>query len=153
VSDGGGEFISNEFDLYLKKKGIEKETTPRNTPQLNGVAERLNRTLMNMVRTMLKDKNLNNRLWGEALIYTVKIINRMWKKKTGKIPYEQVKGKIPDFRNYNVFGTSCMYHNNEEHLRKLDDRAFPGVFCGINNEETAYRIYDVSKKIIVISRC
>jgi transposase InsO family protein len=152
VSDGGGEYISYEFDQYLKRKGIEKEKTPRNTPQLNGVAERLNRTLMNMVRTMLKDKNLSNRLWGEALIYATKITNRMWKKKTGKIPYEQIKGKVPDLSNYKVFGISCMHHNNEEHLRKLDDRAFPGLFCGINNEETAYRIYDINKKTIIISR-
>jgi transposase InsO family protein len=152
VSDRGGEYISNEFNQYLKKKGIEKETTPKNTPQLNGVAERLNRTLMNMVRTMLKDKELNNRFWSEALIYTVKIINRSWKKKTGKIPYEQLMGKVPEFKNYKAFGTSCMHHNNEEHLRKLDDRAFPGIFCGINSEDTAYRIYDINKKSIIISR-
>jgi hypothetical protein len=108
--------------------------------------------LLNMVRTMLKAKRLNNRLWGEALIYTVKISNRLLKKKTGKIPYEQVKGKIPDIRNYREFGTSCMHHNNKEHLRKLEDRAFPGLFCGMNNEETAYRIYDINKRTIIISR-
>jgi hypothetical protein len=68
VSDGGGEYISKVFEAYLLKKGIESEVTPKNSPQMNGVAERLNRILMNIVRAMLKGKTLNNRLWAETLV-------------------------------------------------------------------------------------
>jgi transposase InsO family protein len=152
VSDGGGEYISRVFENYLLKKGIESEFTPKNTPQMNGVAERLNRTLMNIVRSMLKGNNLNSRLWGEALVYANRIINRSVKKRTMKIPFEVMFGIKPDLSMFKTFGVSVMYHNNDGHLRKLDDRSFPGVFCGINSSSTAFRVFDVKKNIMTISR-
>ena len=66
VSDGGGEYIGAEVKKYLEKKGIEQQLTPPDTPQLNGKSERLNRTLMNYVRAMLKERNLPKYFWGEA---------------------------------------------------------------------------------------
>ena len=52
-SDRGGEYLSTEFLNHLKEKGIISEWTPPYTPQLNGVAERRNRTLLDMVRSMM----------------------------------------------------------------------------------------------------
>ena len=52
-SDRGGEYLSTEFLNHLKDKGILSEWTPPYTPQLNGVAERRNRTLLDMVRSMM----------------------------------------------------------------------------------------------------
>jgi predicted methyltransferase len=64
--DGAGEYISEEFKAYLKEKGTIQEVTPPYTAQWNGIAERMNRTLMDKARCMLKAKNLDNRFWGEA---------------------------------------------------------------------------------------
>lgn len=54
-SDGGGEYCSQEFSAYLKSKGIHHEKTNAYTPQENGVAERMNRTLVETARAMLHD--------------------------------------------------------------------------------------------------
>ena len=50
-SDRGGEYLSYEFGLHLKQCGIVSQLTPLGTPQRNGVSERRNRTLLDMVRS------------------------------------------------------------------------------------------------------
>ena len=52
-SDRGGEYLSYEFDLHLKQCGIVSQLTPPRTPQRNGVSERHNRTLLDMVQSMM----------------------------------------------------------------------------------------------------
>ena len=66
-SDNGGEYTSREFTSYLANEGIKHERTTPHTPQQNGIAERLNRTLIEGVRTMLADSKLPHRFWAEAL--------------------------------------------------------------------------------------
>ena len=63
-TDGGGEYVSKDFDRLCEKEGIVHEVVPPYTPQQNGIAERKNRTIMNMVRSMLKGKNLPKEFWG-----------------------------------------------------------------------------------------
>ena len=57
-TDRGGEFVSNEFNNFCQNNGIKRQMTTAYTPQQNGVVERKNRTVMNMVRSMLADKNM-----------------------------------------------------------------------------------------------
>ena len=85
-SDRGGEFSSNEFLDFCRCHGIKKQFTTRYTPQQNGVAERKNRTLMEMERSMLKAKNLSNDFWAEAVACAAYILN--------KSPIESVKNTI-----------------------------------------------------------
>ncbi|KAL0448531.1 UNVERIFIED_CONTAM: Retrovirus-related Pol polyprotein from transposon RE2 [Sesamum latifolium] len=66
-SDRGGEYLSGEFIDYLKENGILSQWTPPGTPQLNGVAERRNRTLLDMVRSMMSFTELPLSFWGHAL--------------------------------------------------------------------------------------
>ena len=63
-SDNGGEYTSSEFKAYL---GIRHELTVPKSPEQNGVSERINRTLVELVRSMLADSRLPNRFWAEAL--------------------------------------------------------------------------------------
>ena len=56
-SDNGGEYTSAEFTVYLKKEGVRHELTVSKTPQQNGVAERMNRTLVESVRSMCQMPN------------------------------------------------------------------------------------------------
>ena len=56
--DGGGDYISNEFMEFCKYHGIKRQITTRYTPQQNGVAERKNQTIMNMARSMMKEKHI-----------------------------------------------------------------------------------------------
>ena len=59
-TDRGGEFTSNEFNAYCKERGIKRDLTVAHTPQQNGVVERKNRTVVEMVRSMLKGRGLPN---------------------------------------------------------------------------------------------
>ena len=76
-SDNGGEYLSNGFKTYLDEHGIHHQLTVAYTPQQNGVAERMNRTLMNLVRSMLHHKGMDKRFWAEALATAVYVRNRV----------------------------------------------------------------------------
>ena len=65
-SDKGVEYTSTEFHTILTQEGIKQELTTPHTPQQNGAAERLNRTLIEGVRTMLADSKLPPRFWAQA---------------------------------------------------------------------------------------
>lgn len=72
-TDRGGEFTSKEFTDFCEKEGICKQLTTSYTPQQNGVAERKNKSLVEMTKSMLKTKNLPNSFWAEA-VHTVTYI-------------------------------------------------------------------------------
>ncbi|KAL4384136.1 hypothetical protein GQ457_15G014370 [Hibiscus cannabinus] len=66
-SDRGGEFTSNKFNDFCKAKGIRRPLTVPRSPQQNGVAERKNKTILNMARSLLKAKNMPKEFWAEAV--------------------------------------------------------------------------------------
>ncbi|GAU36409.1 hypothetical protein TSUD_38770 [Trifolium subterraneum] len=93
------EFTSNEFKQFLVDQGIEHEVTAPYTPQHNGLAERRNRTVLNMVRSMLREKSLPSILWGEAASTAVYILNKCpTKKLVNIVPEEKWNGQ--DQTNY-----------------------------------------------------
>jgi hypothetical protein len=151
VHDGGGEYTSNLFKEFLRKKGIEDECTPRNTPQYNPIVERFNRTEIESVRCMLAGKRVPLELWGEAAVYTVYLNNRLPKKGESISRYEKFFNKKPYSRMIHTFGTPVMYKNNI-YTKKLDARARDGIFVGVNEVDTTYRIYDLTTKKIVSTR-
>ena len=65
--DNGGEYTSQDFEKYLQENGIKHQTTVPYNPQQNGVVERMNMTLLNMVRSMMFFKNVKSMFWGEAV--------------------------------------------------------------------------------------
>ncbi len=73
-SDNGGEYTSTEFETYLKKEGIAHEYTMAKSPEQNGVSERMNRTLVEKVRSMLADSKLPHKFWAEALMTAAYLI-------------------------------------------------------------------------------
>ena len=66
-SDRGGKYMAKEFGQYLEQNGISHQLTVRYSPQQNGVAERKNRIIMELVRSMLKTKRLPLDFWAEAV--------------------------------------------------------------------------------------
>ncbi|CAL1414133.1 unnamed protein product [Linum trigynum] len=88
-TDRGKEFIYKPFMEYCHKNGIKRRLTVRYTPQQNGVAERKNRTIVEMARSMLKGKKLPTKFWAEAANTTIYIIKRSPTKAVrNKTPYE-----------------------------------------------------------------
>ena len=75
-TDKGGEYISREFQNFCKVNGIYKQLTVRYTPEKNGVAERKNRTIMEMACSMLTAKHFSNEYWVKAVATAVYILNK-----------------------------------------------------------------------------
>lgn len=75
-TDRGGEYISHEFSDYCKDQGIRRQLTTAYTPQQNGVVERKNRTIMNMVRSMMASRKVPKNFWAEAVNWTFSVLNR-----------------------------------------------------------------------------
>ena len=111
-SDGGGEYGSQEFEAYLKSKGIHHELTVSYSPQQNWVAERMNHTLMESARSMLAHAGLPDSYWAEAVATAAYLRNRMpttalHQKVT---PYELWYGRKPNLSHLRVFGCMAYAH-------------------------------------------
>ena len=120
-SDGGGEYISNEFKSYLKENGIIQRLSPPYTPQMNGVAERYNRKMLNKIRCMLKGKNLDNSFWGEAINTANQLRNVSPTMLKEKSPEEEFTGRKPDLTKIRTFGSRVMM-KDKRRLQKLEDK-------------------------------
>ncbi|KAK8694436.1 hypothetical protein V6N13_071988 [Hibiscus sabdariffa] len=95
-SDRGGEYLSQDFDELLKECGIVSQLTPPGTTQWNGVSERRNRTLLDMVRSMMSHIDLPSSFWGYALETAAFTLNRVPSKSVQKTPYKMWTGKRPN---------------------------------------------------------
>nr|GEW36261.1 retrotransposon protein, putative, Ty1-copia subclass [Tanacetum cinerariifolium] len=87
-SDHGGEYISQEFLDHLKEHEISAHHTSPYMPQHNGVLERRNRTILDMVRSMMSQTTLPKSFWNYALEIVARILNMVPSKKVEKTPYE-----------------------------------------------------------------
>ena len=107
-SERGGEYLSYEFGLHLKQCGIVSQLTTPGTPQRNGVSERHNRTLLDMVRSMMSLTDLPLSFWGYALETAAFMLNRARSKSVETTPY--VKEICPGGNNKVVIYIS-LYHD------------------------------------------
>ncbi|GJX50518.1 zinc finger, CCHC-type containing protein [Tanacetum coccineum] len=94
-SNRGGEYMIQEFLDHLKEHGIIVYRTPSYTPQHNGVSERRNRTLLDMVRSMMSQTTLSKSFWDYSLESSACILNMVPTKKVEKTPYEIWHGQAP----------------------------------------------------------
>ena len=151
-SDRGGEFTSDEFKEVCDKSGIKKQLTAPYTSQQNGVVERKNRTIMGLVRSMLKEKELPLELWGEAVSTCVYVLNRSSTKGVkGKTPYEKWNKTKPSVSHLRIFG-SMPFVKTTGRLSKLEERSKCMLFMGYEAGSKAYRCLDPVTFKIHISR-
>ena len=129
------------FYEFCKGQGIVNQYTMPGTPQQNGVAERRNRTLMDMVRSMLANSGLPLFLWTEALKAAVHILNRVPSKFVPKTPYELWTGRKPSLRYMKVWGCIAEAKLYNPFLRKLDPKTVSCFFIGYPEHSKGYRFY------------
>ena len=98
----GGEYLSQAFLDYLRDNGILSQWTLPYTPQCNGVAERRNRTLLDMVRSMMGKADLPKSVWGYSLETVVYILNRVPSKSIEVTPYEIWTNERPYFSHMKI---------------------------------------------------
>ncbi|GJT44656.1 retrotransposon protein, putative, ty1-copia subclass [Tanacetum coccineum] len=149
-TDNGLEFCSREFNDFCKDKGIARHYTVHYTPQQNGVAEQMNRTLLERTRCILLNVRLDTSFWAEALNAACYLINRSPATAIDcKTPIEVWSGKPADYSKLRVFGCLAYYHVSE---RKLNPRGEKGIFMGYGDRVKGYRIWSPSERRVILSR-
>ncbi|WCJ31679.1 Retrovirus-related Pol polyprotein from transposon TNT 1-94 [Euphorbia peplus] len=149
-SDRGGEYLSGEFLNYLKENGIVSQWTPPYTPQHNGVSERRNRTLLDMVRSMMGFATLPKSFWGYALETALFILNRVPTKSATSTPYELFIGGKPKLSFMKVWG--CLAYVKHIVSDKLDPKSDKCFFIGYPKETKGYYFYHPDDRKVIVSR-
>lgn len=152
-TDNGGEYCDGKFEKFLRENGIRHELTAPYTPEQNGMAERMNRTLVEKARCMLIDANLSKRHWGEAICAAAYIINRSpCSGSIDKTPEEIWSGRRPNVGNIRVFGCKAMMHIVKQKRKKFDAKSKECIMVGYAENSKAYRLLDPETNRIHISR-
>ncbi|PKU72844.1 Retrovirus-related Pol polyprotein from transposon TNT 1-94 [Dendrobium catenatum] len=151
-TDNGLEFCNESFNKFCSDSGIVRHKTVSHTPQQNGLAERMNRTLLDRVRCLLFSSGLSKFFWGEALSTACYLVNRTPSSAINfKTPQELWKGKPPSLTHLRVFGCLAYPHQNKG---KLEPRSIKCVFLGYPTGVKGYRLWDLSSPGVktIISR-
>ncbi|GKB27442.1 retrotransposon protein, putative, ty1-copia subclass [Tanacetum coccineum] len=152
-SDRGGEYMSQEFLDHLKDHGIIAHRTPPYTPQHNGVSERRNRTLLDMVRSMMSQTTLPKSFWDYALETAARILNMVPTKKVEKTPYEVWHGQAPKLSYLKVWGCEALVKRDTlTKPDKLEPRAFKCIFVGYPKETMGYSFYYPPENKVFVAR-
>ena len=102
----GGEYTGKEFVMHLKRNGTKQKLTVHDTPEHNGVAECLNRTILEKIRTMLHASGQPKFLWGKAVHHAVWLKNcTPTKALGGLIPFKVAYGRKPDLCGLHEWGS------------------------------------------------
>ena len=115
---------------------------------INGVAERRNITLKDMVRSIISHSNLPISLWGEELKTATYILNRVPTKVTAKTPYELWTYKKPSLKHLHIWGCLVEARPYRPHEKKLDSRTVSCYFIGYSERSRGYKFYDPTTKSI-----
>ncbi|KAH9793742.1 Integrase catalytic domain-containing protein [Citrus sinensis] len=117
----------------------------------NGVAERMNRILLEKVRCMLSNAGLDKKFWAEAVSYASHLVNRLPSAAIGgKTPMEMWSGKhAQDYDSLHIFGCPTYYHVKDG---KLDPRARKVIFVGFKGGVKGFKLWDLEDKKFVCSR-
>ena len=151
-SDRGGEYMDLRFRDYLIENGIQSQLSAPSTPQQNGVSERRNWTLLDMVRSMMSFSQMSDSFLGYALETAVYILNNVPSKSVSETPYELWKGRKGSLRHFRIWG--CPAHVLVQNPKKLEHRSKLCFFIGYPKESRGGLFYDPQEnKIFVSNKC
>lgn len=151
-TDNGREYVNNDFNNFLVNNGIKRQLIVPYTPQQNGVAERANRTLVEMSRSMLLEAKLGEKLWAEALLTSVYLRNRTTTKVlVNKTPFEVWTGFKPSVAHLKVFGTKAIVLDKTHH-KKFSPKGKEMIMIGYSEQAKAYRFYEEDSRKVHVSR-
>ena len=152
-SDGGGEFSSEMFRSYLASEGIVQTMTTRGHPQHNGKCERVNQTLMAIVRSTLHHAGAHPLLWGECLLHAARTYNYTPLKVIGGVsPHEKLTKQAPPVQELHAFGTDVYLSVDDTKLSKIQPTSVRGTWIGLDSVKNGHRILIDSRLNILVSR-
>lgn len=153
ICDNGREYCSNEMNRFCTDKGINVKFTIPYTPQLNGVAERLNRTLLERGRALILEAELPKDLWGEAILCATYLLNRSptTALTSNKTPSELFYGKKPNLKYLRTFGSVAYKHIPKERAGgKFEPKTESLIMIGYTHN--GYKLWNPEKGKIELGR-
>ncbi len=149
-TDNGTEYVNAAISSYLSSRGILHQKSAPYTPEQNGRAERLNRTLLEKVRAMLADSGAPKFLWPEAVVTANYLRNRSPTSAGDLTPWQMLLGKKPSVGHLRVFGCPVTIKTPT-----VDSKVSPvttaGIFVGYDLSTVNYRIYLPGLKRVVVT--
>ena len=152
-SDNGGEYIDGGFSEYCATQGIRMEKTIPRTPQQNGVAKHMNRTLNERARSMRLHAELPKTFWADVVDTAAYLINRGLSVPIEFKLLEKVwNGKEVKFSHLKIFCCVSYVHIDSDTCSKLDVKSKICFFIGYVDEKFSYRFWDEQNRKIIRSR-
>jgi len=156
-SDNGGEFMSPSFVRSLSEEGIVHQLSAPYTPQQNGVAERSNRTIVEMARAMLQHSHLSHAFWSDAVMTAAYIRNRVPHRSVkphgaSMTPLEAFTGRKPNVANIRVFGCDAYVLVPDKFRKKFDSKTHRCVFVGYTLQPSTYKLWEPLTRRVITSR-
>lgn len=141
LTDGGLEFNNQTVKNALKEIGANFRMSNPYCPAQNGIAERTNRTIVELARAMLISSKLPKSLWAEAVNCAVYILNKTHSNgESEKIPEQIMFGKKPAYNHLKSFGDKCFILDTDQR-EKWDPKSKPAVLVGYSEDVDGYRVY------------
>jgi hypothetical protein len=148
-TDNAKEYVSLKEELA--NIGITVEFTVYYTPEQNGVAERLNRTLITIAKALLFDARLPPKFWGEAVNTANYLRNRLPIGPDSKSPHEAFTREKPSISHLQVFGCLAYAYQAKETRLKLDPNSVRMIFVGYEATTCQYRVYNPANNKLIRS--
>eukprot|EP00873_Tetraselmis_striata_P000277 jgi/Tetstr1/420541/TSEL_011631.t1 len=156
TSIGGFRYVFGMTDYYSAYGWVvfmkSKDEAPRALLLVNGLQERMWLTLSEMTVAMLLHAGLGREFWALAFCAAMHIRNNVYSRGVGSVPYRRHTGKTPDVAGLRVFGCPAYVHVDAGNRRKLDAKAFRGVFVGYGQESHTYLVWNPATRRVVASR-
>ncbi|SCZ94918.1 BZ3500_MvSof-1268-A1-R1_C046g00151 [Microbotryum saponariae] len=152
-TDNGGEYCSRAFTEFCKARGTRRQYSIPRTPQQNGRAERVNRSIVEGVLALLADAHLPKSFWEEAAAYFVYCKNLCEHSALDKAtPNFAWQGDRTNASALHPFGCTAWLTVAPELRSKLDPKAVRVLFTGYDLASKAFRFYDTTTKKISLGR-
>ena len=152
-ADNGGEYVSNDLVSWCESKGINLNYTAPYSPEQNGIAERMNRTLVELVRAMSIAQHIPSYLWPEATKHAAYLRNRShtWALDASS-PLEAWSSERPNVSHLHEFGTPVWVLVEGKNISKLDPKSERHTFMGFEDGPKAVRYYNKQTRQVCVSR-
>lgn len=151
-TDGALEYGTKPLREWYRQVGIDWEQTLPYTPESNGIAERVKRTIKERVRAALSDAKIGDELWGEAVVAAVFVMNRSPRAGQDLTPWEAFTGKRPDVSGLRVWGRKAFALKPPSQQRGFNPKTNVGIMVGYVAGGRGYRVYLPATKRVVERR-
>lgn len=152
-TDNDLDFCNKDLEEYFKGIGIKHERRNVETPQMNGIAERINRTLLDMTRSMLRSACLPHKFWAEAVTTAAYVRNRTCHSGIeNEIPIAVWTRRKPGVQHLKISGSLAYAWLPRQGKGKLDNRAVEYVFIGYGSRTRGFRVWCPEIQNVLITK-